>query len=265
MPVWTRNLWTVTQGRPEVDPTDLANALCDQVLQEPLDYRTRLLIRDSLEALRCFWGNERLKRWLDRCPHREKILEICQEEFERPGFPTLAERLVKKTDPADVARFLREFGKTFRHSTQLTVGGSAALIMAGRLSRHTNAIGIVDEIPPEARSQPEMLEELKSRYGLTLARCQHELPSGWEQRLHSLGSFGALQVFTVDPLDIFAGKLFSKRTKDLDDLRMLAREFDKDTIARRVKDTTQALQADPTLRAQAEQNWYIVYGEPLPT
>src|SRR5579885_3202725 len=99
MPVRTRDLWTVTQGRPEVDPTDLANALCDQVLREPLDYRTRLLIRDSLDALRTFWGNEQLNRWLDHCAQRDRILQICREDFERPGFPTLAERLMEKTDP----------------------------------------------------------------------------------------------------------------------------------------------------------------------
>jgi hypothetical protein len=235
-------------------------------LQEPLDYRTRLLIRDSVEALRSFWGNERLKSWLDRCAQRERILEVCQEEFERPGFPTLAERLMEKTDPAVIAGFLRELGTQTTAPVTLQIGGSAALIMERCLSRHTDDIDVVDEIPSPIRTQHDLLETLRKRFGLTLTHFQsHYLPSGWEQRLHSLGSFGALQVFTVDPLDIFAGKLFSKRIKDRDDLRMLARELDKDTIARRVKDTTQALQADPSLRAQAEQNWYIVYGEPLPT
>lgn len=68
----------------------------------------------------------------------------------------------------------------------------------------------------------------------------------------------------VDPYDIFLSKLFSARTKDRDDLRMLAPQLDKETIVRRLRDTTQDLRTAPSLCEKAEQNWYIIYGEPLP-
>jgi hypothetical protein len=70
-------------------------------------------------------------------------------------------------------------------------------------------------------------------------------------------------VDTVDVYDLFLGKLFSQRTKDLDDLRVLARSLDKEILIRRLP-TTVGLAADLSLREAAERNWYIVYGEPLP-
>jgi hypothetical protein len=72
-------------------------------------------------------------------------------------------------------------------------------------------------------------------------------------------------VSLVDAYDVFLGKLFSARMKDRDDLRMLAPQLDKETIMRRWRDTTQDLLAAPGLREQAEQNWYIIYGESLPS
>ena len=92
----------------------------------------------------------------------------------------------------------------------------------------------------------------------------HYLPQGWQQRLHSQEPFGRLQVSLVDAYDVFLSKLFSARIKDRDDLRMLAPQLDKATIMRRLRDTTHELFAAPGLREKAEQNWYIIYGEPLP-
>jgi hypothetical protein len=47
-------------------------------------------------------------------------------------------------------------------------------------------------------------------------------------------------------------------------LRLLASQLDKDTMVRRLHDTTQGLLAVPDLRENAVQNWYILYAEPLP-
>ena len=61
--------------------------------------------------------------------------------------------------------------------------------------------------------------------------------------------FGGLEVFLVHPYDIFLGKLFSSREKDRDDLRVLAGGLDRTALAARY----------------VTANWYIVYGEPLPS
>jgi hypothetical protein len=145
------------------------------------------------------------------------------------------------------------------------VGGSAALILPGYLSRQTEDIDAVDEVPAEIRSQHKVLQELADRYGLHLAHFQrHYLPMRWEQRVHSRPPYGLLQVYLLDVYDVFLSKLFSARTKDQDDLRALAPQLDKAILAQRLHDTTGSMLAAETLRQRAEKNWYILYGESLP-
>jgi hypothetical protein len=104
------------------------------------------------------------------------------------------------------------------------------------------------------------------RYRLQLAHFQsHYLPAGWEQRVHSLEPFGRLRVFLVDVYDVFLSKLFSAREKDRDDLRALAPQLEKETVIRRLKDTTAAWQGEAYLLQRAQENWKILYGEPLPS
>jgi hypothetical protein len=266
MPVIAKDLWNLIRGRPQVDPQDLAEAVAVEAAQDVLDYRTRLLIRDSVAALKGYWGSQRLETWLTACPHRERIEAICREPFEEIGFPTLADRLMDKTDPRTIQEFLRELGLQIHRPVRLYVGGSAALIFPGYVSRSTDDIDVVDEVPAEVRALHPTLDQLKKRYGLVLAHFQsHYLPRGWEQRVHSLEPFGRLQVYLIDVYDVFLSKIFSARTKDLDDLRALAPQLDKETIVRRLKETTASLLAAHDQRPKAEKNWYILYGEPLPT
>ena len=90
MMVHTKDLWSLVWGKPQVDPSDLAFALEEQVNRPPLDFRTRLLIRDSVEALRNYWGPKRLAGWLSHCPTREKIESIS---------PTLREVVASHVEP----------------------------------------------------------------------------------------------------------------------------------------------------------------------
>jgi hypothetical protein len=262
----TKDLWGLVKYRPQIDPDDLAGAIEEQVRDEALDYRTRLLIRDSVAALRKYWGEDRLQKWLARCPVGDRIGSICQQEFEKPGFPSLGRRLMEKTDPEQIRRYLRDLGTRMRRPLRLDVGGSVALILPGYLSRATDDIDVVDEVPADLRAEPALLHDLEGRYGLSLAHFQrHYLPMGWEQRLHFLDSFGELQVYLVDAADVFLSKLFSIRNKDFDDLRVLAHQLDKDTLIRRLQQSCSSLLAAPDLRQRAEHNWYVLYGEPLPT
>jgi hypothetical protein len=266
MPVRAHDLWSLVWGKPHIDPDDLAAAVEEQADEPDLDYRTRLLIRDSVEALRGYWGERRANDWLAGSPARERLQAICAEPFERPGFPTIQRRLMEKTDPAVVQQLFRELGSRVRHRLRLAVGGSIALILPGYLERATTDIDVVDELPPEIRSQHALLDDLQKRYGLLLAHFQsHYLPSGWDQRLHYQDTYGDLQVYLVDVYDVFLSKLFSIRSKDLDDMRLLLPQLDKDTLARRLKDTTASMLAAEDLRKRAEQNWYILFGEALPS
>jgi hypothetical protein len=266
MPAEAKDLWSLALDYLQVDPDDLVQAIEEQVRRGDLDYRSRLLIHDSLEALQLHWGSERLQRWLLQCPHREQIKAIWTAHYDEVGFPSLRRRVVETTRPEQVKQCFRELAQHVQHPVRLAVGGAVALILPGLLSRRTEDIAVVNEVPSELRSQHQILAMLAARYGLELTPCQsHYLPQGWPQRLHSQEPFGQLHVSLVDAYDVFLSKLFSARIKDRDDLRMLAPQLDKGTIIRRLRDTTQGLLATPGLREQAEQNRYIIYGESLPT
>ena len=71
-------------------------------------------------------------------------------------------------------------------------------------------------------------------------------------------------MYLVNAYNVFLRKLVSARTKDRDDLRLLAPQLDKETIGRRFRGTTQNLLAVPGLREKAAANWYIIYDESLP-
>jgi hypothetical protein len=259
------DLWGLVWGKPEIDPDALAEAIRQTAGREGLDYRTRLLVRDSVEALAAHWGPRRFARWLSDCGAQGSIEAIRRQRFEKVGFPSLAERLVEATQPETVRQFLRELGAHFTRPVRLAIGGSIALILPGYLSRATEDIDIVDEIPAEVRGERATLDRLRAAYGLQLTHFQsHYLPSGWEERLHSLEPFGQLQAHLVDVYDVFLSKLFSQRDKDRADLRLLLPSLERETIVRRLRETCAGLLGEERLRQAAEHNWYVLTGEALP-
>ncbi|HZU38229.1 MAG TPA: DUF6036 family nucleotidyltransferase [Gemmataceae bacterium] len=260
-----KDLWGLVLDEYQVDPQELATAITEEVRLEPLDFRTRLLIRDCITALGKRWGAARLNAWLSSCPARPRIDAICRETPGEPGFPFLENQVVEPTRSETIEQMLRELGSHLHRPERLVIGGSGALILGGYLTRQTQDLDIVDEVPAEIRSLGRPLKDLVTRFRLQIAHFQsHYLPKGWEARLHSLGSFGRLQVFIVDVYDIFLSKLFSGREKDRDDLRFLLPQLDKDILTRKLGESAAAFLSEPTLRARAEHNWYILYGEPLP-
>jgi len=259
------DLWGLTFGQPWIDPAELAAALESQINQPELDFRTQLLIRDSLDALAAHWGRERLEAWLERSASGGRLKQIWTSDLGEPGFPTLRVRLMSKTDPAAVRELLGELGAELKKPALAVIGGSIALMLAGELRRGTDDIDFVDEVPSEIRDQHELLGALAIRYGLRVTHFQsHFLPTGWRERIRSLGRFGQLDVRLVDPCDVFVGKLFSARHKDLDDLRVLSRNLDRGAVEARLCSAGSVLLADPSLAAHATKNWAILYNEPLP-
>jgi hypothetical protein len=261
----TKDLWTLTWGRPQVDPDALAQAVETQCALDNLDFRTRLLIRDSVEALRQHWGEQRLRQWLDKSPRRKLIQQVLDSDLGPVGFPTLASRLMKPVDSEVVLELLRYLGNHVQTRTRLVIGGSIALMLRGLLSRATEDIDVVDELPPEIRNQHELLADIARRFVLQLAHFQsHYLPTAWQNRLRSFGTFGQLEVHLVDAYDVALSKLFSARDKDLDDLRTMKPQLDKLKLTERMLQFCAQLLAEAALRKNAEQNWYVLYGETLP-
>lgn len=267
MVVQKRDLWGLTQQQQHIDPQDLTAAIEGQVARGDLDYRSRVLIRDSVQALRHYWGPQRLTAWLEATPYGREIEAICQGPWDDDrGFPSLMRRVMDVTRPETIRQFLQELAKHVRRPLRLYIGGSAALILPGLLSRHTEDIDVVDELPPEIRSQHQLLQELKEVHNLELTHFQrHYLPMGWEKRVHSMEPIGELQIYLIDIYDVFLSKLFSARTKDRQDLKTLAPQLDKEALLRLLKETTQSMLAAPDLRERADINWSMLFGESLPS
>ena len=257
-------LWQLALERPEIDAGEWAEALEDQVQEPELDYRSRLLVRRGVEALERVWGEAAYGQWLERSPGRDRFADILAESFGEIGFPSLTRRVVMATKPETVEQYLRELGSLVSEPTRLVVGGAIALILQGYLTRRTEDIDVPDEVGTAIRSRREPLERLAERYGLRIAHFQsHYLPAGWQNRLLWQGDFGRLNVYVVDPYDLFVGKLCSRRDKDRDDVRVLARRLEKRKIIERLGGADNLL-GDAALKQAAEENWYIVYGESLP-
>jgi hypothetical protein len=260
----SNELWQLID-QPQIDAADLAAAIDRELARGQPDFRTRLLIRDAVNALKERWGDARVQRWLAASPAAAALRDLMNEKLGDPGFPSLGYRIVDQTKAETVLQFLRELGANVRQPTELIIGGSIALILPALLSRHTEDIDVVDEVPAQIRGQHELLEDLSKRYGLGLTHFQsHYLPSGWEKRIKPFGEFGKLRVSLVDEFDIMLGKLFSKREKDRDDLRVLAAQMDKSILQQRLETSGVKLLGEPDLRQNAADNWYILYGEKLP-
>jgi Nucleotidyltransferase of unknown function (DUF6036) len=264
MPVQVHDLWSLALDYPQVDPSDLAEAVAQQAHDEPLDYRTRLLIRDSVDALTLYWGDTRVARWLAAAPSGERIRHICREQFEESGFPSLRRRLKDKTRPETIRQ--EEAGRSLRKPVRIYVGGSVALIMPGYVNRRTEDIDIVGEVPQELRENHALMDNLKQRYTLYLGHVQpHYFAKGWQNRAHSLDIFGELHVYLLDVYDVFLSKLFSVRDKDRDDLRVLIPQLDKEVLVRTFRESAGDFLAAPRLKEIATDNWKILFGEDLPS
>jgi hypothetical protein len=265
MATQTVDLWTLVRGRPQIDPNDLAEAVVHQAAEEDLDFRTRLLIRDSVNALRDYWGAERADRWLQKCPMNDRIRVVCAEPFAETGFPSILKRLMDKTDPDTIRQYFRQLGYELRQTIQIAVGGGCALILPGYISRFTEDIDVVGEVPEEIRNNHRLLDELEQLHGLHLGHVQtHYFPKGWRGRIHSFGVFNNLQVSLVDVYDVFLSKLFSARMKDMGDLKVLLPQLNNDILVDRFRTTCMDFLTAPGLQEIAKKNWHILFGEDLP-
>ena len=172
---------------------------------------------------------------------------------------------MEKTEPELIRQFLEHLGRSIHRETRVDIAGVVPCIMLGYLSRHTDDIDLIDEVPQELRDNHPLLQQLHDSYGLELTHVQsHYYPSGWRDRIHYLGAFGRLEAFLLDVGDVFLSKLFSARIKDMGDLRLLRPQLDKAILVEKLKTTCASFLADPRLLQIAKDNWHILFGEELP-
>ena len=257
------DLWHFVQSQHWLDPDDLFEAAIQQAQSRNNDYRTRLLVRDSLMGLSQYWGESTLH---DRMMQAEasEANSIVHDEFERPGFPSLRHRLVKPMNVEFFERVLRKIGERIKKEIIIPIGGSTSLILQGMPLRATEDIDIVDEVPVEIRNDHDFLQILESDAKIVIAHFQQRyLPMRWQNRTHWYGQFGSLTVTLVDAHDIFLSKLFSKRSKDMVDMEIILPQLDRLIVLDRLKTDCVSLLSNETYRDQATNNWYILTGERL--
>ncbi len=259
------DLWTLAFGRPQIDPHDLAAAAEELACKSDLDYRSRLLIRDSVQALRGYWGDARVDRWLAKLPVHSEIAEIEAYEFDKIGFPSLRKRLMDKLLPKTIRQYFQDLGKSVRKRTHIDIAGAVALILPGYVERSTGDIDVVGEVPEEIRNNHSLLENLEAEHGLQLGHVQtHYFPSGWSERVHAFEIYDQLEVSLVDVYDVFLSKLFSARLKDRSDLNLLVPQLDKETILVKLRSTCSGFLGLPRLRGLAADNWKFIFLEDFP-
>jgi hypothetical protein len=244
-------LWDLVSSHDDLDPQLLALALQEQCRLGLDDPRTRQL------AYEC---------WLALLPWNVQLPEIPPALEPVGKFPGLPRRIALVTTSENILGFLREISLRLTAETRIVIGGSSALILDQLLQRATQDVDLVDEVPQALRTMRAELERAEGIYHLHFAHFQsHYLPEHWADRLVSLPPLRKLQAYRVSSLDVYVGKLFSRREKDARDLVALRPAFSRSVVEQHVADYGLKLLADPKLRNQIEDNWYVLYGEDLPS
>lgn len=254
-------------GQPYIDANRLYAAIERELSRNTKpDFRTRLLIRDAVNALESFYGKRTFDKRLKSSEVRESVESIMQEDLGEPGFHNIRSRLVENTQRTQLAQLFELIGRKIHSKTEICIAGSIPTLIEGLTARPTDDIDIVDEIPSSLREQRELLDQIATKYGFTFGHVQsHYLPTGWRDRLQHFGTFGKLSVHVVDIYDIFVSKLSSKQEKHLDDLRVLSGRLNKDTVKQRLLNDGHQFLESPFDRPTIEQNWQFLYQEPLTT
>jgi hypothetical protein len=254
--------WQIVRSGGPIDAERLFRVVMAEPMLTTQDRRTRRLVYDGIVALRDYWGAAAFDARVRRNEKSDHVAALATGQRVGDGFVTLRERLVSATESSVILQMFRELGGRMPADASLVVGGSIALMLDAILIRHTDDVDVVDELPESLRREHGLLADLATRYGLKLTHFQsHYLPDGWAGRTGALGRFGRLDVHVVDPIDVLTGKLFSRRTKDLDDVRLALPKIDGNEFRHRIATSTAAFRRDATLLEAATRNWYIVTGE----
>lgn len=257
------NAWQVVKRGGTIRATDLLRAIADPQTSNSSEHRTGLLVRDAAKALSKLWGEATFLNRLALLGAPEIVAKRLHEpQDEEVGFPSLEYRTMEATDRNDVLAMLRELGQYIRQPAKLVIGGSIALIMDSVIIDATEDIDVVNELPAVIRNEHALLQSYVERYGLKLTHFQsHYLPDGWESRLRSLDRFGSIDVFLVERYDILAGKLFSRRSKDLDHVRNALKLLDESSFRDRIQRSTAKFREDDRILEAGRRNWYVLTGE----
>ena len=121
--------------------------------------------------------------------------------------------------------FLTAVGATFRHPCKLFLSGGDGLVWRG-LRRFTNDIDVTYEVAPAHHDEwLRAIRELKDRLDVNVEEAHPgdfvPLPPESAMRAESVGRFGQVEVFLLDPYAVALGKLGRGHAQDIADVRAL--------------------------------------------
>lgn len=260
----TSDVWYLLHRSGPIEVNELFDAILVSAREPHADYRTRWLLQEALHLLEEQLGVEQVDRRLQPHLGTNRLADLRAERFDRVGFPSLRQRIMDGHFRERLLRCLEQLGRELRRPASVIIGGSSALLLSDLIHRTTEDIDVVDELPEAVRAEHDLLDRLATRYGVRLAHFQsHYLPDGWNARTRSFRTIGKLTIRLVDPLDILAGKLFSRREKDFDDLLVAwdrLPDSDKNRLRDRIAHTTRNLRSG-ALTAVATDRWAILTRE----
>jgi hypothetical protein len=259
--------WQIVWGQPYIAAAQLAAAIENDLRHTPApDFRTRLLVRDAAQAIKSYWGSKRFREWLSESPEEQRIRAILAEDLGRPGFRHIKRRLVTTISKDQLEQVFDLLGQRVPPRVEACIAGSIPSLIQGLTVRPSDDIDFVNEVPAAIRAQRGVLNQIKTRYGLTLGHVQaHDLPANWQTRRQYFGDFGGLRVYLVDVYDVFVSKLSSKQEKHKDDLRVMAPKLDKEKARHRLLTDGRAFLEIAFDRPTIEANWKFIFREALVT
>ena len=254
--------WSLVASRAPIPEDALIPALRRTAVLEPdRCYRTRMMVHDALDAMAARLGEAEVRRRVGDDEAGRSLAADWADEYDKEGFWSIKFRIVEPVTPDLILTMLRELGNKLRRPASINVGGSCSLILAEVLSRPTNDVDVVNELPDVIRNDHELVNFIADKYNLRPTHfASHYLPDNWEFRTRSLGRLGRLDVKVVDPIDVIAGKFFSKRQKDGKDLLAVWPRVDHDVLRDRLEFNTADLRKEQRLLDAARHNWYIFTG-----
>ena len=146
MPTLKPTLWGLARSGLPIEAAELATAIEDQASEDDPDFRTRLLIRDGLQALAAHWGPDRLNRWVAGSPESSRLKEFRLADLGPAGFPSLAAAYGRYQTRNHIAVSAQSRLQIERPS-RLEIVGSTSLILCNVLSRQTDDIDVVNGLP----------------------------------------------------------------------------------------------------------------------
>ena len=127
-----------------------------------------------------------------------------------------------------IEELLRAIGARFRHPARLYLAGGDGLVWRG-LRGFTRDVDIAYEVDPKHHDAwIRTIRELKDALDVNIEEANPgdfvPLPPGSAERAESVGRFGKVEVFLLDPYAVALSKLARGHDQDMEDVRSLLRE-----------------------------------------